>query len=73
MIQFIRVTTLEEGALLSPWRVKLYIAIEHANLIYYPSGLVSKVSADLVTLSFDNQSGVSYQHTWLKETLLDLP
>jgi hypothetical protein len=40
MAQFIRVT-FEERALQSPWRVKFHIAVEHGNLIYDPSGLIS--------------------------------
>ena len=71
MAQFIRII-IEERALLSPWRVKFHIAVEHGNLIFDPSGLVSEVSVDLVPLTFDNQSGVSDQDTRLKETLLNL-
>lgn len=40
MAQFIRII-IEERALLSPWRVKFHIAVEHGNLIFDPSGLVS--------------------------------
>ena len=38
--QFIRII-FEERALLSLWRVKFHIAVEHGNLIFDPSGLVS--------------------------------
>ena len=38
--QFIRII-FEERALLPLWRVKFHIAVQHGNLVYYPSGLVS--------------------------------